>query len=256
MLVSAALLPNPPVLVPEVAAGAAHELAGLRAACAQALDAVLAASPDVVIVIGDGNVRASCPAGSTGTFAGFGVPLEVRLPGVSTTSVAADGASDGDGDGELSLSLKVAAWLMEQCGPWPAARGEAIPRSMGADEASALGRGFSVEADRVAIVAMGDGSAAMSVKAPAHLVEGAAEWQRTVTKALGHADLAAIAAITAADADLFAAAGRQSWQVLAGAAQDVGRDAGQGGTWRAELLADEAPYGVGYVVAAWAGDQG
>ncbi|MGH3381207.1 MAG: rRNA adenine N-6-methyltransferase family protein, partial [Actinoallomurus sp.] len=40
------------------------------------------------------------------------------------------------------------------------------------------------------------------------------------------------------------AAGRPPWQVLAGAARD-GRYAG-------EILADEAPYGVGYLVASWA----
>jgi hypothetical protein len=64
-----------------------------------------------------------------------------------------------------------------------------------------------------------------------------------VAHALGKADAAALAAL---DPDLsreLQVAGRAAWQVLAGAAGGDGFSAG--------LLADEAPYGVGYLVAAW-----
>ncbi|MFD8793070.1 hypothetical protein ACFV1T_20330, partial [Streptomyces vinaceus] len=51
MLVAAAVCPAPPLLVPDVAAGAAPELADARTACSDAL-AVLAASPPDLRVLG------------------------------------------------------------------------------------------------------------------------------------------------------------------------------------------------------------
>ncbi|NEE35811.1 hypothetical protein G3M53_61660, partial [Streptomyces sp. SID7982] len=63
------------------------------------------------------------------------------------------------------------------------------------------------------------------------------------TEALGSADLDAIAALDATLAHELKAAGRAPWQLLAGAA----RDAGLAG----RLLYEDAPYGVGYIVAAW-----
>lgn len=55
-----------------------------------------------------------------------------------------------------------------------------------------------------------------------------------------------MAALAALDAELAAellAAGRAPWQVLAGAAEGAGLDG--------RLLYEDAPYGVGYFVAAW-----
>ncbi|NEE05637.1 hypothetical protein G3M58_04235, partial [Streptomyces sp. SID7499] len=63
------------------------------------------------------------------------------------------------------------------------------------------------------------------------------------TEALGSADLDALAALDAALARELKAAGRAPWQLLGGAA----RDAGLVG----RLLYEDAPYGVGYTVAAW-----
>jgi hypothetical protein len=98
------------------------------------------------------------------------------------------------------------------------------------------------------LLVMGDGSAALSPRAPGYVVEGATEWQRRVDHALGSADVDAVAALSADDADRYLAMGRAAWQVLAGAVR-----AGEGPdtTWRSTLLAAEAPYGVGYTVAAW-----
>ncbi|MFD9245981.1 hypothetical protein ACFV0D_29470, partial [Streptomyces sp. NPDC059556] len=84
MLVAAAVCPCPPLLVPEVATGAAPELDAARAACTDAVGLLAAARPDRLYVVGPAGEGAHgvFPAGSTGTFAGFGVDLSVRL-GVS-----------------------------------------------------------------------------------------------------------------------------------------------------------------------------
>src|SRR5690606_23884604 len=52
MLVAAAVCPCPPLLVPEVAAGAAAELDTARAACRDALGVLAAARPDLLVVVG------------------------------------------------------------------------------------------------------------------------------------------------------------------------------------------------------------
>ena len=246
MLVAAAFLPHPPVLVPEVASGAALELAALREACAVALERVLSAQPTLVIVVGDASERSTYSAGTGGSFAGFGVPVATALPG-----------SDGDGvvggvvrgEARLPLSLAIGAWLMERSGPWPAVRGEGVPATMASPDAASLGEQWAASSERVALIVMGDGATTLTVKAPGYLRDGAKEWQRAVTQSLVDADLAALKAITPEDASILGAAGRAAWQVAAGAA-DGATDAG-GGRWRGDLLADEAPYGVAYLVALW-----
>ncbi|MBZ4323029.1 hypothetical protein JNW98_27260, partial [Streptomyces sp. SCA2-4] len=109
MLVAAAVCPCPPLLVPEVAAGAAPELDPLRAACLDAVAVLAAARPDRLVVVGPAAEAGAGthPEGARGSFRGFGVPLDVRL-----------GAGDADGR-PLPLSLAVAAWLLERTG-WSA----------------------------------------------------------------------------------------------------------------------------------------
>ncbi len=98
-------------------------------------------------------------------------------------------------------------------------------------------------ASRVALLVMGDGSACRTLKAPGYLDERAADFDARATEALGSADLDALAALDVALAHELKVAGRAPWQLLAGAA----RDAGLAG----RLLYENAPYGVGYTVAAW-----
>ncbi|MHC5906030.1 hypothetical protein ACVNF4_19305 [Streptomyces sp. S6] len=52
MLVAAAVCPCPPLLVPEIAAGAAPELDAARAACTDALGVLAASRPDRLGVAG------------------------------------------------------------------------------------------------------------------------------------------------------------------------------------------------------------
>lgn len=52
MLVAASVCPCPPLLVPQVAAGAAPELDAARAACTDALGVLAAARPDLLVVVG------------------------------------------------------------------------------------------------------------------------------------------------------------------------------------------------------------
>ncbi|MFF8277014.1 class III extradiol dioxygenase subunit B-like domain-containing protein [Streptomyces lateritius] len=235
MLVAAAVCPCPPLLVPEVAAGAADELVGARTACSDALGVLAASRPDRLYVIGPadrGDAVETFPAGSVGRFAGFGVELSVRL-----------GAGPA-GERSLPASLAVGAWLLERA-RWSDApiEGIGVPLRLAEGPCTATGRELAASADRVALLVMGDGSACRTLKAPGYLDERAAPFDAEAARALGAADLDALRAIDADLAYELKAAGRASWQVLAGA--------GEGAGLEGRLLHEDAPYGVGYIVAAW-----
>ncbi|MFJ4966266.1 hypothetical protein ACIP6P_28090 [Streptomyces sp. NPDC088729] len=240
MLAAAAVCPCPPLLVPEVAAGAAPELDRARAACLDALGVLAAARPDLLIVVApaDDDRAGAYPAGTTGSFRGFGVALDVTL------GPPAEGGPADPEHRPLPASLAVAGWLLERA-RWANApvEGLALPERLSAADCVRAGQETAARADRVALLVMGDGSACRSLKAPGYLDERAAAFDAEATAALGSADLDALAALDATLAYELKAAGRAPWQLLAGAA----RGAGLGG----RLLYEDAPYGVGYTVAAW-----
>ncbi|WP_406863516.1 class III extradiol dioxygenase subunit B-like domain-containing protein [Streptomyces sp. HUAS MG47] len=234
MLVAAAVCPCPPLLVPEVASGAAPELDAARTACADAVGVLAASRPDRLYVVGPagGAERTAFPQGSAGSFAGFGVDLSVRL---------------GEGpraERELPASLAVAGWLLDR-EQWAAAplTGLGVGERRDAASCAADGRELAGSAERVALLVMGDGSACRTLKAPGYLDDRAAPFDAVVAGALAAADTAALLGLDVDLARELQAAGRAPWQVLAGAAEGAGLDG--------RLLHEDAPYGVGYFVAAW-----
>lgn len=235
MLAAAALCPCPPLLVPEVAAGAAPELAALRAACADAVGVLAAARPDRLVVLGpaERDEAGRYPQGSAGSFRGFGVDAQVRL-----------GSGRAVDARPLPVSLAVAAWLLDRT-EWAAApvEGLAVDQAADGDRCAATGRELAASADRLALLVMGDGSACRTTKSPGYLDERAAGFDAGVVRALGEADAAALAALDPGLAGELRVAGRAPWQVLAGAAD--------GARLSGALLYEEAPYGVGYAVATW-----
>ncbi|WP_427919596.1 class III extradiol dioxygenase subunit B-like domain-containing protein [Streptomyces sp. cg40] len=236
MLVAAAVCPCPPLLVPDVAAGAASEMDAARAACTDALGVLAAARPDRLVVVGpaEQSGRGPHPEGTRGSFRGFGVDLDVRL--------GRDGAAVSER--VLPPSLAVAAWLLERTG-WSDApiEGLGVGEPLAAERCIEVGRDIVAQAERVALLVMGDASACRTLKAPGYLDERAAPFDAEVARALGAADVPALKALDAELAYELKASGRAPWQVLAGAAE--GADLG------GALLYEDAPYGVGYVVAAW-----
>ncbi|MGW2261541.1 class III extradiol dioxygenase subunit B-like domain-containing protein [Streptomyces sp. NPDC001780] len=249
MLVAAAVCPCPPLLVPAVAAGAAPELDAARTACDGALGVLAAARPDRLIVVGPAERESPgpdpYPEGTRGSFRGFGVPVDVVLGGPG----GADGPDGATGEARpagrpLPDSLAVAAWLLERV-HWSAApvSGLGVGTSLGTEDCVRAGARLAAGPERVALLVMGDASACRSVKAPGYLDERAAPFDATVARALGAADVAALKALDVRRAAELKAAGRAPWQVLAGAAEGAGLDG--------QLLHEDAPYGVGYLVAAW-----
>jgi len=274
--VRAALLPHPPLLVPDLAGGAAAELDQLRSACREALASVLAVSR-AVVVIGEGPVWGVASRGARGSFAPYGTDVEVGLPGgplpLDLPSLPEPVRLDA-----LPLSLAVAAWLLgsldadADADGWAAAEPGHVPSTAGAAEPaepvtspaavpslaavavpSALGPGAAVAVGRelaravaasgpVGVIAMGDLSARRSAKAPGAFHPAAARFDAGVARAVAAGDLHALATLDLGLAGELMVAGRAVLQVLAGTMEGAGALHGR-------ILYDDAPYGVGYVVA-------
>jgi len=229
-LVAAAVLPHPPLLVPDVAAGAAPELDELRAACAEAVARVLAVRPQVVCVLGAASETRGYELPYRASFAAWGVPVEAGL-GDPTPATA-----------PLPLSVAVGVWLLTRAGAAPEVTVVTIDGSAPAADCVRLGEKVSARGS-VGLLVMGDGSACRTLKAPGYLDPRAEPFDASVTKALADADADALLALDPALADELMVAGRAPWQVLAGAAN--------GRSWSGDVRYDDAPYGVQYTVATW-----
>lgn len=237
MLVAAALCPCPPLLVPEVAAGAAPELDAARTACSDAVAVLAAARPDRLVVIGPAEEagRGTHPEGTPGSFRGFGVDLAVRLGRTGKDTVS---------ERQLPPSLAVGAWLLERA-DWSSApvEGLGVGDPLAPERCAEVGREIGAQPGRVALLVMGDASACRTLKAPGYLDERAVPFDREAARALGAADIAALKALDAGLARELKAVSRAPGR----SSRARPRPCGLSGT----LLYEDAPYGVGYVVAAW-----
>jgi hypothetical protein len=220
--VSIAFCPCPPLLLPAVAGRAAADTARLRAACADAVAAVLAPRPEVVVVVGRGGSGRYGP-GDGGDLRGFGVDLEVPF----------DGAVRSRGR-RTPLAHTIGAWLLAEAG-------HAGPR-LGVRPAE-LADVLAGLSGPVGVLAMGDGSARRTLKAPGHLDDAAGPFDTAVAEAMAAGDAAALAALDPVEGDRLLAAGVPVWRAVG--ALLAGREV------TARLHADEAPFGVGYLVADW-----
>ena len=242
-LVAAAVLPHPPLLVGELAGGAAAELDPLRAACSRALSAVLGAA-DLIVVVGGGPAWAVPWPSAPGSFRPYGADVEVTLP--AQVDLDLPGLPAPARLGELPLSLAVAAHLLAGVDAPPSRVVAAtVPPSLGPGAAAAIGHaltGGHPAGGRVGLVAMGDLSACRTERAPGAFRPGAAGFDASVAEALRSGKPERLLDLDPTQAGELLVAGRVPLQVLAGACD-------RGPPMRGQVLYDDAPYGVGYLVA-------
>jgi len=124
VLSAIAIIPSAPVMVPELAANAAEELAGLR----QAVFAAAGSLPSRWVAVGVGAADALLGPDRTGTFAGYGVDRRVTLS-----------PRAGDPPTELPLCALIAGWV--RCQAKPEARAEVRVYAADHDVDAALARG-------------------------------------------------------------------------------------------------------------------
>ncbi|HEX5740180.1 MAG TPA: hypothetical protein VFY17_01345 [Pilimelia sp.] len=229
-VVSVAVCPHPPLLIPEVAAGAAAELTAVREACAAAVAPLRDA--DVVVAVGGGDRTGWWPAEGRPTLAPYGLEPPLAYARVASPPQPSLPA------GPLPLSLTVGAWLAGPAAP------PLYAASVRADASGAAALAAQVAAvpARVGLLVLGDGSACRGEKAPGYADPRAEPYDRHVAALLAAADRAGLAALDPGLSSALHVAGYAPWQVLAAAA---------GGEWAATLLHHEAPYGVAYLVASW-----
>jgi aromatic ring-opening dioxygenase LigB subunit len=237
VIVRVAVVPHPPLLIPEIAAGAAVETAALREACLVAAGALAQRCPRWVAVAA---VDPTAVTGAAGSFAGYGADVDVALCPEAT---AADRV-------ELPLPLLIAGWLRGQVGaahvsvavcPVPPGSSTAQCRRIGNELAQRLRR----NGDSVGLLVLGDGAATHTLRAPGYLDSRAHRLDASVAEALAAANSTALLDLDAALAAELLVAGREAWQVGAAAAQSLAP------AYQGELLYSAAPYGVAYHVALW-----
>lgn len=231
MLVAAAACPHPPLLVPEVVGSrpSGEAMDAVRAACDRAVAVLRAAQPDLLVAVGSGDATAVYDGSAAGSLREYGVSFAV-----------------GTGEPVLPLSLTLGSWLLRRgCAAPPGSRVlfQAVARDSSPAACLRLGAGLAQQAPRVAMLAMGDGSARKAVGEPGAADPAADSYDADVAAALAAADGDRLARISSLLDDELMVSGRPAWQVLAGAAR--------GRRYRGRLHCAAQPYAVSYLVASW-----
>ncbi|MGY1841931.1 hypothetical protein [Modestobacter sp. SYSU DS0875] len=221
--VTVAFCPQAPVLLPVVAGAASYALSVLRAAVSAAVQTVLDAEPEVVVVVGDGADGVRFGPGDGGDLRGLGVDREVPFAGRVRP-----------GGRQLPLPHLVGAQLLDHAGHTGSRLG------VGPDD---LACALADLPGPVGVLAMGDGSARRTEKAPGALDPAAAPFDAAVAAALAAGDTGTLAGLDAAEGARLLAAGVPVWRAVGAALR--------GRPVAAQLRHDAAPFGVGYLVASW-----
>ena len=226
MLTAIALIPSAPVMVPELATGAAEELTELRAAVFAAAREL----PDRWIAVGVGSSDEVITSGAAGTFGGYGVDVRVGLAGGDLADAT-----------RLPLCALITGWVRGQANPGARAEVRVYSAEHGPDAALARGRALRAEVDgaddAVGVLIVADGANTLTLPAPGGYDPDSAAVQMGLDDALGSGDVVVLADLPAG------IVGRVAYQVLAGLA-------GPAPTAARELFRG-APYGVGYFVGVW-----
>jgi hypothetical protein len=224
MIIAAALCPSPPLLVRELT-GTDPVVADLRDACANAVHALVAARPDVIVVVGPGPDTIEWPADGRLNIAAFG-----GRPAPSTGSV-------------VPLAVGLGGYLLDQAGYTGPRRLYSVSEDDQPADCLRLGKEIGDTAGRTGLLVMADGSARRGTRAPGHFDERAEAFDAGVEHAVRTGDLGALAAIDPALARELMASGRPAWQVLAGATR--GTKLGQDVSYVGD------PFGVMYMVGVF-----
>ena len=203
MLVSACVLPHPPVLVPEV--GGRRARTGWSSCARLCLDAVArvpgAPTRSIVVVVGSADTRR--PVGS-------------QRPAATHGARTGSTSASAEPDVELPLALTIGAYLLDEAG-WTGERELRRRRRVAARRTSArhwVARWWRRGGPRLLV--MGDGSPSGPRRRRAISTTAPGAFDAAVVEALAAADAAALAALDPQLADELWVAGLPAWQVLAG----------------------------------------
>ncbi|UNB50208.1 hypothetical protein [Mycolicibacterium sp. YH-1] len=230
MLSAIAVVPSAPVMVPELASGAAPECDELRAAVLRAAGEL----PDRWVAIGVAAADRVIAPGSAGTFAGYGVDVPVAL-GPETPGTEAEAVRP------LPLCALITGWVRGQCNPRGSAQVRAYAAGHDASAAVSIGRALRAEidatADPIGVLVVADGANTLNPSAPGGYDAASVPVQEALDDALATGDVAALASVGGG------IVGAVAFAVLAGLAEPT--------SWSAREYYRGAPYGVGYFAGVW-----
>lgn len=235
-----AVLPQPPLLVPELVAGHDPDAQRVRDECLRVVRK-LATAARRWVAIGADSVDAPfvIDPESAGTFRGYGVDVPVRLSVDGVRPVAPDPA--------MPLPALIAGWLREQAGAEDV-RVWVSPAGLPVAECVALGERLAASldgAEPVGLLVLGDGSHRHGERAVGRPDERAAGFDDSVRDALAAVDVPALRALDGELAAALGAVGRAPWQILSGVVSADGRP------WRCVHSRLLIPFGVAYHLAVW-----
>jgi hypothetical protein len=260
-ITAAALVPHPPLLLPELGRSPTPDLELLRSASRHAV-ATLLDQAEALLVVGPAPAWGEAEPGATGSFVPYGAPVIASLP--AAAPAVADGPAGPRRDAvaarwldraalppgrltELPLSLAVGAWLLDQLAgerALPPVAAFGVPAGADAGQAALLGRALAAAVRReapVGLLVMADLSARRTQRAPASFHPDAEEFDRRIGDAIRKAELGRLLEVDPAQAAEMGAGGMAALRLLAGALADV-RDL------HGEVRYEGGPFGVGYLV--------
>lgn len=235
-----AFVPGAPLLFPELTGPGAVGAGPVRLACARVVRDLLDPRPPVVVVVAPGERTRRHPDGAWGTLAGFGVALEAPAP-------RAAGGPPRPPRPSLPPGLTVGCRLLDAAG-WD---GPLVLQEVASGSTPAhcreLGAALAAEVPAAAWLVVADGTTRRTARAPGSFDPRAEAFDAAAEEALATGSAAALARLDPTLAAELGAAGRAAWQVLAGAVPEGAGPQASG----ARVSYAGAPYGVGYLVAAW-----
>lgn len=251
MLAAVVFVPSAPLLVPELAGPAASDTGPVRRAALDAVAGALGIDRWMAVGTADGSTAGLVGEPLRGTFARFGVDVPVTIDSAITDVATADVAVT-DPLPRMSLSALIAGWIAERMSLGPlsvCSVGSATPPAECVAVGTRLAARLDEGSDAVGVLVVGDGSTALTDKAPGGgRRESAVALNDAIVAALGSADTDTLMALDPAKCDAEGVGGRVAWQVAAGLVGDR--------SVRAVPDFADAPFGVGYVVATWTVDDG
>lgn len=234
-----ALVPYPPLLIPQLAPGDDRQIAELRHAVLAAVRWLRQGASRWRAVAADADGPGSY-AGRRGSFAGYGAAVDVTL----SKDVSEDALS-----GELPLPVLIAGWLREQAEA-DAVAVDVLDPATPQPDCERAGAELAT-GDDTALLVLGDGSNRHGAKSPGGNDDRAPEFDAGIADALRSADADGLARIDPTLCGKLGAAGRVAWQVAGGVVGKGHRGVLDGRDWQATLHYSAAPFGVGYHVATW-----
>lgn len=257
-LISAAVCPHPPALIPAVGGAAAAELDGLRAACIESVRRLRVPKfgnktdgwavgrseeflsdptlPGLLVIVGcDDTTTASDPANAFGSLRHHGIAWDWDIAW----------CRDDLSSRPLPLSLSVGVWLATAHAPPGVFIKRIAYQSISSDaspgECAALGKELAAQEANVTMLVVGE--AAPREQPTTHTAIRAADYNDALTRAFAQVDTTALSQLDPVESQTLKATGRAAWQVLAGAAE--GRELA------GHVLSDSASHDRGLVVASW-----